>query len=392
ARHADYVEGRQFKDIQEAGPFAKWEHTHRMIPDGEHSVLHDHVEYELPLGDLVNSFAAPLSNKQFDQLFAYRHRITKNDLQLHKQYASKPLRLLVTGATGTIGQALTSFLTTGGHEVLRLTRQTPSDANDIQWDPQSGMLDARRLEGLDAVIHLAGEPIAAPAWTERKKQRIRDSRVDGTALLARTLASLEKKPAVFVTASGVGYYGDTRSTMVDETGGPGLGFLAKVAQDWEAATKPAEEAGIRVVWARTGVVLTPAGGALRAMLPAFKVGLGAQIVDGDVFVSWISLDDVVGAFYHIIHTASIAGPVNLTAPTPVPFSTLAKAIGQAIRRPVFLKIPRQLARRFAPEAVLETALTSIRARPGVLTASGYSFLYGSLRDALVHQLGVSRHV
>ncbi|MEM1095411.1 MAG: TIGR01777 family oxidoreductase [Bacteroidota bacterium] len=391
AEHRQYVAGEQFQDIQLKGPFARWAHTHRMEPvDGATSRLVDHIEYAVPLGGLGEAVSGGLIRKQLHSQFAYRHRITRNDLALHQRYnpEGQRLRIAVTGASGLIGSALVGFLQTGGHEVLRLVRARPTGDGEVYWNIRDGEIDAAALEGLDAVIHLAGENVFSWRWTDAKKRRILRSRTQGTRLLANTLAQLDAPPATFISASGIGYYGNTEGEALDETSirNP-KGFLADVVRQWEAAADPAREAGIRTVHPRIGIVLSPKGGALRQMLPPFKLGGGGTIGRADLDMSWIALDDVVGALYHALWTPALSGPVNLTAPHPATMRSFAQTLAAVLNRPAWTHVPGGVLELAMGEVASETLLKSIRAVPGRLLESGYSFLFPNLRDALAHQLG-----
>ncbi len=389
--HRGYVEGRQFVDVQVKGPFHRWEHTHRFEPDGPDAcTLIDRVEFEYPLGKPVEELVQYRVEDQLERQFAYRHRIVKHDLERHRTYSRRPLRVAVTGSHGLIGSALTYFLETGGHEVIRLVRSTPSPG-EAYWNPREGIIETEKLEGLDAVVHLAGENVFALRWTEEKKKRILQSRIDGSSLLAETLARLKNPPAVLISASGIGYYGDRGSEVLTEDSPLGeTGFITAVAHEWEAAARPAADAGIRLVNARMGVVLSPAGGALQVMLPIFKVGLGGQVGDRDQYLSWIALDDAIYGLYHTIWTDNLQGPVNFTAPNPVTMDVFTRMVARVLRRPSLFTIPSPLLRFISGEAAEDMILTSTRAQPTRLLETGYTFAYPDLEGALRHQLGYTR--
>ncbi len=380
--HRDYIPHTRFRDVQLSGPFAAYAHTHRVEPDPAGSALVDHIEYRLPFGPL-GAIAAPFVAAQFDQLFTYRHRIMTDDLKAHAGTA--PLTVAISGASGLVGQALSAFLTTGGHTVRPLVRRAPEDG-EIRWDPGGGEIDRAALEGVDAVVHLAGEPIVG-RWTDAKKSRIYDSRVDGTRLLASALAELDEKPRVLVCASAVGFYGDRGDAVLTEASSSGDGFLAEVCRDWEAACAPASAAGIRVVNARLGIVLSAAGGALGQMLTPFKLGLGGPVGSGDQYWSWIAIDDVVGGLHHALVTDEVSGPLNLTAPEPVTSRAFAKTLGRVLGRPAFLPAPAFALRLALGEAADEMLLAGQRVLPEALRASGYGFRHAELEEALRMQLG-----
>ena len=295
------------------------------------------------------------------------------------------MRIAITGSSGLIGTALRERLSTAGHDVVRLVRSASSEPGTIQWDPRAGTIDAAGLEGVDAVVHLAGAGIGDQRWTDERKAEIRDSRTLGTSLLARTLAGLDRKPSVFISGSAVGWYADTGSTAVDESGAPGADFPASVAHDWEAAAAPAVDAGIRTVFIRTGIVLSPEGGALKKQLPIFKLGAGGRFGSGDQYQPWISIDDEIGAIEWLLD-ADVEGPVNLTAPEPVTNAAFTKALGRVLHRPTFIVPmlgPRLLLGRELADSLL---LTSLRVLPGKLEAGGYRFAHPDLDGALHHLL------
>ena len=393
AEHHDVIEGRQFCDRQVQGPFPHWEHTHRFDspqPSGNEarSTLIDRIEYEPP-GGAVGRWAAPWLENELRRQFAYRHRVTRRDLSLHRRYnpEEQSLTIAVSGASGLLGSQLVPFLTTGGHTVKRLTRSGPTADDEILWDPRTDRVEAEKLEGIDAVIHLAGENVFG-RWTPAKKQRIYSSRADGTRLLAEALAELDDPPEVLVSSSAVGYYGDHGTDRITEDSTPrNAGFLSEVCEAWEAGTAPASSAGIRTVQMRTGVVLTPAGGALQLMLPAFWLGLGGRVGARNQYFPWITLDDVIGGVYHALWADDLEGPVNLTAPNPVTMDTYAQTLAAVLHRPAFLNVPSSLVRTVGGEMAEEMLLSSARVVPQKLRETDYDFGYGSLDDGLRHVLG-----
>lgn len=290
--------------------------------------------------------------------------------------------VLVTGSSGLIGGALVAELRAAGHRVVRLVRS--SGAGDaVVWDPTASRLDPTAIEGLHAVVHLAGEGIGEKKWSPAQKHRILESRVRGTELLATTLASLEAKPSVLVSASAIGYYGGRGDEELTEDSAPGSGFLADVCRRWEGATVPAAEAGIRVVHARTGIVLSTRGGVLARMLVPFRLGLGGRIGSGRQYMSWISLDDEVGALLHVLTRDEVRGAVNLTAPTPVTNREFTETLGRVLRRPTVLPTPLvPLKLRFGAELVRSLLVEGQRVRPKRLEESGYRFVHPTLQDAL----------
>ena len=296
------------------------------------------------------------------------------------------MRIAVTGASGLIGGALLPSLRAGGHEVLRLVRRSPTAGDEVRWDPLTKQIDAERLEGLDAVVHLSGENIAAGRWTDAKKARLRSSRVGSTRFLSETLAGLTRKPSVLVSASALGYYGDRGDAWVGETDPPAADFFGQLSVEWEAAAAHAAHAGIRVVHPRTGIVLSPTGGALGKMLRPFRLGVGGIVGSGRQYFSWIALDDVVGVIHHLLARSDLSGPVNASAPEPVTNAELTKTLGRVLGRPTFVPVPA-VALRIAFGEVADALLASTRMRPERLLETGYRFRYPELEEALRHVLG-----
>jgi uncharacterized protein len=384
AEHRDYEPSRQFRDVQVEGPFERWVHTHRFEPAGESGCrVEDQIAFALPLAP-VSRAAAPLAMRELRRTFEYRHRTLADDLSMHAR-GGAPMTVLVTGASGFIGSAVVPALTTGGHSVRRLTRGTPREENEYRWDPAAGDIDARALTGIDAVVHLAGESVAG-RWTRAKKERILRSRVDGTRTLSEALAGLKPPPRVLVCASAIGYYGDRGDEVLTEESSPGEGFLAEVVREWEAASRPAEEADIRVVRLRFGIVLSPAGGALRTMLRPFRLGVGGRLGSGRQWMSWISIDDVVGAIHHALFTDDLGGAANAVAPNPVTNAELTKALARVLRRPALFPVPA-MALRLALAEFSRDVLSSARVIPGRLRETGYGFRHPELELALRHLLG-----
>jgi uncharacterized protein len=305
--------------------------------------------------------------------------------QAHK--LSSTQTVAVTGSTGFIGSALVNALAAAGYTVRRLVRsERQRRAGDILWEPAGGRLDRRALDGVDAFVHLAGEPIAQ-RWSGAAKRRIRDSRVRGTTLLATAIASLEPPPRVLVSGSAMGVYGDRGDEELDEASPPGRDFLAEVAIEWEAATEPAARVGVRVVKTRTGLVLNPRGGALARLLLPFRFGVGGRIGSGRQWVSWIGLHDTVGAIMYALSNDTLSGPVNLGAPNPVTNAELATTLARVLRRPAILPVPATALRLVFGEMGEATLLASQRMRPRRLLESGFVFDYPTLEAALRYELG-----
>jgi len=285
------------------------------------------------------------------------------------------MKILVSGSHGLVGKALLRSLTVAGHDVVRLER-------GVQWHPDRGTMDANQLEGFDAVVHLAGESIASGRWTAEKKRAIRDSRVNGTALLSTTLAQLSQPPALFLSASAIGYYGDRDGELLTESSPPGKDFLAGVCVEWENATQPAAEKGIRTVLARFGIILDAHEGALAKMLTPFRMGIGGRIGDGKQWMSWVALDDVINGLKFVIPNQTIDGPVNYVAPNPVTNAEFTKTLGRVLSRPTLFPIPEFGARLAFGEMADALLLSSQRVVPTVLNENGFQFTRPTLEDAL----------
>ena len=296
------------------------------------------------------------------------------------------MKVAITGSSGLIGTALTGALEGAGHTVVPVVRGE-AGPGEISWQPSEGTIDAAAFEGVDAVVHLAGAGIGDKRWTEERKQVIRDSRTEGTSLLATTLAGLGRKPRVLLSASGVDYYGDRGDEVLTEESSAGDTVLAGVCIDWEGAAQPAVDAGIRTCFLRSGVVLTPDGGALERTLPAFKLGIGGRLGSGDQWWSWISIDDEIGAILHLLDS-DVEGPVNLTAPNPVTNREFTKALGKELRRPTVFPIPSFGPKLLFGSELVETLLyESKRVLPAVLERSGYRFRHRTIDEAFAAVLG-----
>jgi uncharacterized protein (TIGR01777 family) len=301
------------------------------------------------------------------------------------------MRILVSGSSGLVGSALLRVLSRAGYSVARLARPGRLPVKgDVVWDPAKGVIDRAFLEGLDAVVHLAGENIASGRWTPKRKQRIRESRVKTTRLLAEALAGLDRPPRVLVAASATGIYGDRGDEVLTEQSAAGTGFLAEVCRDWEAACEPATQRGIRVVNLRFGMVLSAAGGALALMLPAFRLGLGGPLGRGKQYQSWITLEDVLGVVQRAVTDERLRGPVNTVAPEAATNREFSKKLGRALGRPAVLAVPGFVLRLTFGEIADDVLLASARVSPARLQASGYRFLYPKLEAALRHVLGSAR--
>ncbi|MHB0960163.1 MAG: TIGR01777 family oxidoreductase [Pirellulaceae bacterium] len=312
---------------------------------------------------------------------------TEPDVRWHDRSGGQgPWRVAVSGSHGLIGSAVVSRFARGGHHVVRLVRHEPAEG-EVAWSPADASFDASPLEGIDGVVHLAGSNIAAGRWTKARKQLLRESRIRGTRILSEGLARLSRPPKVLVAASAVGWYGDRGEELLDEQSPPGEGFLAELAQEWEGATRPATEVGIRVVALRFGVVLSAEDGALRKMLPAFRWGVAGALGSGQQYWSWISLEDAAGAIEHALQTNALTGPVNAVAPQPVTNRTFTETLGHVLHRPTRIAIPAAVIRFALGEMADALLLSSTRVVPRRLMETGYVFRHDDLEDALRHLLG-----
>jgi uncharacterized protein (TIGR01777 family) len=297
------------------------------------------------------------------------------------------MKVAVTGSSGLVGQSLLDFLSSKGAQVIRLVRGAAStDPTTVDWDPESGLREPARLQGIEAVVHLAGESIAARRWNEAQKQRIRDSRIHGTRALVNTVIGLTAPPKAFICASAIGYYGDRGDELLTEDSRSGSGFLADVCRSWEAAAEPAARQGIRVVNLRFGVILSPRGGALAKMLTPFRLGAGGRVGDGQQYMSWVALDDVTSAVHHAIVNPALRGPVNVVAPNAVTNAEFTRVLANVLNRPALFPMPAFAVKALFGEMGEALLLAGQRVEPVRLRESGFRFAYPDLEGALRHLL------
>jgi hypothetical protein len=390
--HRDIEPDRQFVDEQVEGPFERWTHTHRFLPEqGGRCVVEDEIVWEPPLGSAGDLLASPLVEKDLVRAFEFRHRRLADDLERHAVFRGRPrLKVAITGASGLIGSSLSHLLTTGGHSVIPLVRSRDrAGRGAVYWNPERQEIDVEGLRGADALVHLAGEPISAVRWTQAKKRAIRESRVKGTELLARTMAGFHDGPSTLVMASAVGYYGGRGEEIVTERSGPGRGFLAETTVQWEAAARRAEGAGIRTVKIRNALAMSPAGGPLPLIARAFGTGLGGRLGNGRQYVPWIDLDDLVALYHHALMDGSVRGVLLGASPRPVPNATFTDVLGRVLHRPTLIPVPALAVKAALGEMGDELLLQGQRVRPEATLASGFRFRYEGLEDSLRHQLGRS---
>ena len=389
AHHLEYEKNVKFADIQRDGPFLFWEHNHHFHPDGDHAfILEDNLRFRLPLSPFSNILALTSVKKRLTRMFEYRHTVTKNDL-IHMSNYGDPHNIMITGASGVLGTALVPFLRTQGHNVKRMVRKAPVQSDEAYWNPYQQEIDKQAFDNIDTVIHLAGEYIGEGRWTPKKKKRIIGSRVKSTQFLAHTICNLKKPPKTLICASAIGYYGNRGEEILTESSEKGSDFISDVCDQWEKAAGPAIDSGIRVIFLRIGVVLTPRGGALERLLPIHRSGFGLTFGDGEQVMSWISEDDFLGVVNHVIHHTKLSGPVNVTAPNPVSQRDFSRHLAQAFEQPLFIRIPKWIITPIYGQMGHEVILSGNYAIPDKLMATNYSFLHPRLEDAFHHLLGLS---
>ena len=418
ARHTEYEPPHRFADVQDSGPFAAWHHEHRFVasnpPDtnsdsgevdqsnrdvdaGTETAemasatfgcrLTDSVDYRLPGGSVGKLFGRSMARRELETMFAYRHRVTRDDLQLVADYPVDPMTVAISGSNGLVGRSLSHLLTLLGHRVIPLVRSDRAGEDAIAaWGDPS---EVEKFNGVDAVIHLAGKSIASGRWSESVKQEIRDSRVDMTRQLCERIAPISNPPSTLICASATGYYGDRGDEWLEETSSPGDDFLAEVAQEWESACDPARQASLRVVHARFGIIVSPQGGALQKMLFPAKC-FGGKLGSGRQHWSWMALDDVLGGIVHALCTPDLSGAVNFVAPDPLTNTEFTQVLGRVLNRPPLLPAPATALRLALGEMADALLLASTRVRPTRLIESGYRFRFTDLEELLRYQLGRER--
>lgn len=373
AKHTAHKKPEMFTDVMIKGPFAHWEHNHRFVHvDGENAILDDEIEYKLPLSPVSDWIAGGFVHRKLEKMFRFRHRRTLHDLEQKMKYDSSPMKIAITGASGLVGSELCAFLRGMGHDVYTVSRKTENiDRNVLSFD------SVHAWEGLDAVVHLAGEPIAE-RWSDEKKLRIQNSRSQLTHKVSVLLSTLTQPPKVFVSASAIGWYGNRNDDEITEESKVGQGFLSQVCQQWEKAVDPAREKGIRCVHPRIGIVLTPKGGALKKMLLPFQLGLGGPVGSGQQWMSWISLDDLIDLLYFSIQNPQVDGVINATAPNPVRNRDFGFALGKALSRPAYMPLPSFVVRLIFGEMGEALLLEGARVLPQKAQELGFSFSHPSL--------------
>ena len=390
AQHFDCEPGRRFRDRQVSGPFSSWVHTHHFLPDPVGSMLVDEIDYRLPGGAVGQALGGGFVKKSLDRMFHFRHQRTRDDLGRHAPFADQArLRIAISGASGLVGGMLRPFLTTGGHEVCPLVRRSPHRSlGEIHWNPDAGTLDSPSLEGIDAAIHLSGSNIASGRWTQARKADFARSRVQSTQLLCRTLSRLKKPPKVLISASATGIYGNRGEERLTEDSPLGEGFLPDLCRQWEAATLAAQEAGIRVVHMRIGIVLSAKGGALSKLLTPYRLGLGGRIGSGQQYMSWISSDDLLGVFLQCLFDERLRGPINAVSPGALTNAQFAAMLAGVLHRPALMPLPAATISLAFGEMGRTILLEGARVVPGKLQSLGFRFAYPTLEEALRWELGL----
>ena len=396
AAHFGYLQDRQFQDKMVKGPFQSWIHTHSFIPDEiGHCIMEDKISYSPPFGKLGPILLNDTIQNNLNQLFHYRHRILSNDINLWKEARRrKGQKILITGSHGLIGSSLIPLLTAAGeHKITRLSRlpsyRNNTNSHSIVWDPSDEKVNVKELEGFDVVVHLAGENIFG-RWTDSKKQRILESRIKTTRLLCDSLIKLSNPPSTIICASATGFYGNQGNEVLTEESKPGIGFLSDVCQKWEESTETARDAGIRVVNMRFGVVLTPKGGMLQKLLALSRFGIGLKLGDENQYISWVSIEDVIGSIFYSIINSSIRGPINVVSPNPVTNLEFSKTLARIVKSKIMLPISQKLARMMLGELADAMIRSSALVVPNKLSSAGYRFVNPDLEDAFRLLLGRQR--
>ncbi len=394
ARHHSVVENETFSDRMIKGPFGKWDHQHSFVGSGNVTRIQDTVDWKLPLHILTGWTAKLTVIPRMNQMFRYRSEKVANDInQIQKTCDLPRQRVLVSGSTGMIGLQLCAFLEAAGHDVHRLLRvdsKLPVDVNSekvIRWNDETGKIIKGDINGFDSVIHLAGAGIGDKRWSQKRKEIIRSSRVIPTTNLAKILAGSEHPPKAFLSGSAIGYYGDRGTESIDESSSKGDGFLSETCSQWEQATLVAKESGIRVSNLRSGIVISPLGGALAKLLLPTKMGGGGPVGGGRQIQSWISLDDEIYAIHHLMMQDTSQGAYNLTSPNSVSQKEFAKILGRVLRRPSFMPLPKFALQLMFGEMGNVLIIEGQDVKPTRLQESGFTFTYSRLESCLRNCLG-----
>jgi len=387
AKHTEFIKNEFFEDIQTFGPFAFWKHQH-IFEDLNKNLcsMTDRIEFKLYFHELVYPASEKILLNKLNKIFHYRHKILQRDLIINSRFKDKKT-ILISGASGVIGRLLIPKLTTAGHEVRTLVRRYPENETEFYWNPYKKIIDPAAFDNTDAVINLSGENIGVGKWTKQKKNKIIKSRKDTASLLAETINSLENPPELFISASATGFYGDRGDERINENSVAGDLFISDVCRTWEDSALLCNNSKTRVVILRTGVVLTPEGGALPLLLKGFYTGTAGIVGSGNQYVSWISAEDFINSLYRIIFDTNISGTVNSCSENPVKFKELIKDISKTIGLPAYLKIPEKAVKLLTGQRGYETVLCGAKVMPDKLLANNYKFIHNRPKDALKEMLG-----
>ena len=383
---SEFKESSSFTVIQRAGPFKLWIHQRifRNKDQGE-SYIEDRIKYSLPFSLFGDWLLGKIIQKKLSNIIRYQHEIVKKDVMVSsKKLPEKATKVLLVGGSGMIGEALKIYLITQGFSIQEVSHKKRPDC--LYWNKDNKEFDASALQGIYAVIYLGGEPILS-RWDEDKKDLIHKSRIERTQALINSLIKADILPKVFICASGINYYGTQRTERLHEKSKSGEGFLAELCQEWELASKPLQEKGVRVINMRLGAVLSPNGGALKMMLPFFKLGLGGRLGSGHQYMSWVSIDDVVDVIYFCMMDKNAEGAINVTAPSPCTNFKFKQTLSELLNRPAWFPVPKFILTLFFGEMAKETILSSLKVYPHKLLALGYKFRYPKLKSALKHLIG-----
>ncbi len=385
SKHIIFIKNKLFVDEQIKGPFKIWIHSHIFKKtEIDKCKVTDQIKYKMKFKPISNLAEKRIDNK-INKMFRYRHRILKQDIYFLKKYNLNKKNIAISGSSGLLGRYLTNFLSTQGHNVVPIVRRNKTN-NNIIFDYENKTLSSC-LSCSDVVIHFAGEPIGNGRWSKSKKEKIMKSRVEGTHFIAKQLANLKSPPKLLICASAIGYYGNRGDEILFEESKSGNDYISEVCNEWEKAAQPAADKGIRVVFLRIGVVLTPQGGALKKFLLPFKLGLGGHLGNGKQWMSWVLPDDVAGAVLHIIANDKIYGALNLVSPSPVRHSDFSKILAKVLNRPNVFNIPKKIVEMVFGQMGKELLLSSTRVMPDKLMKHGYDFMYPDLEKALQHITG-----
>jgi len=386
ARHIEYEKNSFFSDIQISGPFSSWAHEHYFnLIDEKKTLMKDSIECSLPLSGLTKIFN-PIIRKKLERIFFYRHKILKRDMSLNMKYPVKK-KILISGGSGLLGQMLNHRLSTAGHDVRFLIRRPPKQENEFLWNPDKRYVDMKAFNDIDAVINLSGEPIGEGIWTKLKKERIEKSRIVTASFISEIISCLDSPPELFISSSATGYYGNRHEEILSEESEKGDLFISKICDKWEKAALSYVNDKTRTVLLRTGIVLSPEGGALPLLWKSVLAGFPVIPGRGDQYISWISSEDWLKIVYHLIFESSIDGAVNAVSPSPVTLSKLIKTMSKIYKRPAIFNIPESIFSFFGGKKAYETILCGAKVLPLKLQKEGFSFFHNNLEDALVEMLG-----